>query len=140
MLTRHDVPILEFDDCPTAKLNPQNFVDRPFDTDRMVITFFPEVMEKLRAQGMIVPEREIGGENPFVVYRFVDEDVLIVLGFVNLVSKLFRKKEEAPTMTEEEQLQLLASDGMLVKRPVIVTEDGKVLTGFKEKEWADALL
>lgn len=82
MLTRHDVPILEFDDCPTAKLNPQNFVDRPFDTDRMVITFFPEVMEKLRAQGMIVPEREIGGENPFVVYRFVDEDVLIVLGFV----------------------------------------------------------
>lgn len=82
MLTRHDAPILEFDDCPTAKLNPQNFADRPFDTDRMVITFFPEVMEKLRAQGMIVPEREIGGENPFTVYRFVDDDVLIVLGFV----------------------------------------------------------
>ena len=49
-------------------------------------------------------------------------------------------KDKLPTMTEEEQLQLLASDGMLVKRPVIVTENGKVLTGFKEKEWADALL
>ena len=44
-------------------------------------------------------------------------------------------KEKLPTMTEEEQLRLLATDGMLVKRPVIVTEDGKVLTGFKEADW-----
>ena len=49
-------------------------------------------------------------------------------------------KDRLPAMTEEEQLKLLASDGMLVKRPVIVTEDGKVLTGFKEKDWAEALL
>ena len=44
-------------------------------------------------------------------------------------------KDKLPTMTEEEQLRLLATDGMLVKRPVIVTEDGKVLTGFKEADW-----
>ena len=44
-------------------------------------------------------------------------------------------KDKLPTMTEEEQLQLLATDGMLVKRPVIVTENGKVLTGFKEADW-----
>lgn len=37
-------------------------------------------------------------------------------------------------MTEEEQYELLASDGMLVKRPVLVT-DTTVLTGFREKEW-----
>ena len=43
-------------------------------------------------------------------------------------------------MTEEEQLQLLATDGMLVKRPLVVTEDGKVLTGFREKEWGEILL
>lgn len=49
-------------------------------------------------------------------------------------------KDKLPTMTEEEQLSLLATDGMLVKRPVIVTDNGKVLTGFKEKEWADTLL
>ena len=49
-------------------------------------------------------------------------------------------KDKLPTMTEEEMLSLLATDGMLVKRPIIVTEDGKVLTGFKEKEWESALL
>lgn len=48
-------------------------------------------------------------------------------------------KDRLPTMSEEEQLQLLASDGMLVKRPIIVTDDGKVLTGFKEADWANLL-
>lgn len=48
-------------------------------------------------------------------------------------------KDRLPTMSEEEQLQLLASDGMLVKRPIIVTDDGKVLTGFKESDWANLL-
>ena len=43
-------------------------------------------------------------------------------------------KEKLPAMTEEEQLRLLASDGMLVKRPILVKDD-KVLTGFKEAEW-----
>ena len=54
--------------------------------------------------------------------------------------KALSLKDKLPTMTEEEQLRLLATDGMLVKRPVIVTEDNKVLTGFKEKDWAEALL
>ena len=49
-------------------------------------------------------------------------------------------KDKLPTMSEEEQLQLLATDGMLVKRPVLVTDDGKVLTGFKEADWEKILL
>ena len=49
-------------------------------------------------------------------------------------------KDKLPTMTEEEQLRLLATDGMLVKRPVLVTDDGKVLTGFKEADWEKAVL
>ena len=49
-------------------------------------------------------------------------------------------KDKLPAMTVEEQLQLLATDGMLVKRPLVVTDDGKVLTGFKEKDWETALL
>lgn len=57
-----------------------------------------------------------------------------------LVYKALDLKNKLPGMTEEEQLQLLATDGMLVKRPLIVTDDGKVLTGFKEKEWAQTLL
>ena len=49
-------------------------------------------------------------------------------------------KDRLPAMPEEEQLRLLSTDGMLVKRPVIVLDNGKVLIGFKEKEWEEALL
>lgn len=47
-------------------------------------------------------------------------------------------KDKLPTMTEEEQLSLLSSDGMLVKRPILVG-DGFVRVGFREKEWEDSL-
>ena len=48
-------------------------------------------------------------------------------------------KDKRPEMSEDEQLKLLATDGMLVKRPVIVSDD-VVLTGFKVKEWEEKLL
>ena len=51
-----------------------------------------------------------------------------------LLYKSMNLKEKLPAMTEEEQLRLLASDGMLVKRPIIV-KDETVLTGFREAEW-----
>lgn len=57
-----------------------------------------------------------------------------------LVYKNLGLKDKLPTMTEEEQLQLLATDGMLVKRPLVVTDDGNILTGFREKEWESILL
>jgi arsenate reductase len=47
-------------------------------------------------------------------------------------------KDKLLIMNEDEQLRLLATDGMLVKRPILVT-DNKVLVGFKEKEWEAAL-
>ena len=47
-------------------------------------------------------------------------------------------KEKLPAMSEDEMLQLLASDGMLVKRPLLVGE-GEVLVGFKEAEWNERL-
>ncbi len=47
-------------------------------------------------------------------------------------------KDKLPNMTEEEQLNLLATDGMLVKRPLIIGDDF-VLIGFKEAEWAEKL-
>lgn len=82
MLTKREYPILEFDDNPVATLNPQNLPEKPFDTDKLIITFFPEVMEKLLAEGKIVPERTIPGENPVLLYRFVDENILITHGQV----------------------------------------------------------
>ena len=47
-------------------------------------------------------------------------------------------KDKLPAMSEEEQLDLLASDGMLVKRPLLIGEDF-VLVGFKTAEWEAAL-
>ena len=55
-----------------------------------------------------------------------------------LLYKDMQLKDKLPTMSEDEQLQLLAIDGMLVKRPLVVG-DGFVLTGFREKEWEEKL-
>lgn len=62
--------------------------------------------------------------------------------FFNTSGKLYAEmglKDKLPAMTEAEQLALLASDGMLIKRPLLVLED-KVLVGFKAAEWEAALL
>lgn len=56
-----------------------------------------------------------------------------------LLYKSMELKDKLPEMSEEEQLQLLATDGMLVKRPLLIAENGMVLTGFKEKEWEELL-
>ena len=55
-----------------------------------------------------------------------------------LLYKSMELKDKLPAMTEEEQLNLLASDGMLVKRPLLVGDD-VVLVGFKAEEWERAL-
>lgn len=56
-----------------------------------------------------------------------------------LLYQAMQLKDKLPAMTEEEQLQLLASDGMLVKRPLLVT-DSTVLVGFRPADWEKALL
>ena len=55
-----------------------------------------------------------------------------------LLYKSMELKDKLPIMTEEEQLKLLATDGMLVKRPLVIGEDF-VLVGFKESEWSEKL-
>ena len=52
--------------------------------------------------------------------------------------KALELKDKLPTMSEEEQLRLLATDGMLVKRPLLICEDD-VLTGFRQAEWEEVL-
>ena len=62
--------------------------------------------------------------------------------FFNTSGMLYKEqklKDKLPDMSEEDQLRLLATNGMLVKRPLIVKEN-LVLTGFKEKEWTEKLL
>lgn len=61
--------------------------------------------------------------------------------FFNTSGLLYKEmglKDKLPEMSEEEQLRLLATNGMLVKRPLVVGEDF-VLTGFREKEWEERL-
>lgn len=61
--------------------------------------------------------------------------------FFNTSGNLYKElglKDKLATMSEDEQLNLLATDGMLVKRPLIITEEF-VLIGFKEQEWQDKL-
>lgn len=55
-----------------------------------------------------------------------------------LLYKSMELKDKLPVMSEEEQLKLLATDGMLVKRPLVIGEDF-VLVGFKESEWSEKL-
>lgn len=83
MLHKAEFPILEFDDALTSVVDTSIFGRDPFSTDKMVITFFPEVIEQLLAEGAIQPERTIPGENPLPIYYFTeDPSVLISLGQV----------------------------------------------------------
>lgn len=90
-------------------------------------------------------ERHIRDNNPTYeeLKHWLEISGLPVKKFFNtsgLQYKSLGLKDRLPGMPLEEQLQLLASDGMLIKRPLVVTDDGKVLTGFKEKDWENALL
>ena len=94
--------------------------------------------------GVAYTDRHIKEENP--TYEELDawqqRSGLPMKKFFNTSGLLYKSmelKDKLPNMSREEQLELLASDGMLVKRPIIVKDD-LILTGFKEAEWAEKLL
>ena len=93
--------------------------------------------------GVAYTARHIKEQNPSYeeLKAWYEKSGLPLKKFFNtsgLVYKNLQLKDKLPTMTEEEQLRLLATDGMLVKRPLVVGEDF-VLTGFKEAEWSEKL-
>ena len=86
---------------------------------------------------------DIKGDNPNEkeLLEYYEMSGLPLKRFFNTSGMQYRALELAkklPQMSEEEQLKLLASDGMLVKRPLLIG-DGFVLTGFREAEWAERL-
>lgn len=88
-------------------------------------------------------ERDIKLENPSYdeLKKWYENSGLPLKKFFNTSGMIYREmrlKDRLPDMSEEEQLRLLATDGMLVKRPLVV-KDGAVLTGFREKEWEEKL-
>lgn len=97
----------------------------------------------LEQQGVDYMERDIKQENPTAeeLESWYRRSGLPLKRFFNtsgLQYKALGLKDRLPAMGEEEQLALLASDGMLVKRPILVLED-RVLVGFRESEWQQAL-
>lgn len=88
-------------------------------------------------------DRHIVEDNPKKeeLKMWVERSGLPLKRFFNTSGMKYKElqlKDKLPGMSEEEQLALLATDGMLVKRPLVVGEDF-VLVGFKEKEWLDRL-
>ena len=86
-------------------------------------------------------DRHIVEDNPTYeeLKKWYEKSGLPLRSFFNTSGMLYREMElskKLPDMSEDEQLKLLASNGMLVKRPLIVTED-IVLTGFKESVWEE---
>ncbi len=98
----------------------------------------------LDEKGIAYELRNIKEENPSFdeLKAWYEMSGLPLKKFFNTSGLLYKSmelKDKLPSMSEEEQLKLLATDGMLVKRPLVVGEDF-VLTGFREKEWVEKVL
>ncbi len=88
-------------------------------------------------------ERDIKNDNPTSeeLKEWIEKSNLPVQKFFNtsgLIYKELHLKEKLPNMTDEEEIDMLSSNGMLVKRPILVTEN-KVFVGFKEREYEELL-
>ena len=97
----------------------------------------------LDGQGAAYEARDIKEDNPTLeeLTAWYRRSGLPLKKFFNTSGLQYRAlglKDRLPEMSEDEQLALLASDGMLVKRPLLVTEE-KAIPGFREAEWQEAL-
>ena len=97
----------------------------------------------LDEKGIEYEIRDIRQDNPNAaeLKEWWEKSGLPLKKFFNTSGSLYKSmnlKDRLPQMSEEEQISLLSEDGMLVKRPILVT-DSTVLTGFREKEWEQLL-
>ena len=93
----------------------------------------------LEENGVEFIDRHIVEKNPTAeeLKEWIAKSGLPVKKFFNTSGKLYKEmglKDKLASMSDEEQIELLASNGMIVKRPLII-EEGRVLVGFKEAEW-----
>lgn len=115
----------------------------------MLLVWYPKCSTCQKAKkwlddrGIEVETRDIKLENPTVeeLRTWWEQSGLPLQRFFNTSGQLYRAqglKDRLPAMDEEEMLTLLATDGMLVKRPILVGE-GFTLVGFREQQWAERL-
>lgn len=98
-----------------------------------------KALKWLDEKGIVYKERPIKEENPSKeeLAEWYKKSGLPLKRFFNTSGKLYKElklKDKLPGMSEEEQLRLLSTDGMLVRRPLVVSGN-IVLAGFKEDEW-----
>lgn len=116
----------------------------------MIFVWYPKcsTCQKAKAwldsHGLTYEARDIKSDHPSKedLQQWHTTSGLPLKRFFNTSGMLYKEmklKDRLPDMSEEEQLNLLATDGMLVKRPIVI-HNSKVLVGFKEKEWESALL
>ncbi len=116
----------------------------------MLFIYYPKCSTCIKAkkwldeEGVKYTERHIVEENPSFdeLKEWWEKSGLPLKKFFNTSGMLYKEmqlKDKLPGMSEEEQLKLLSTNGMLVKRPIVVK--GKtVLVGFKEAEWSEKLV
>ena len=97
----------------------------------------------LDSMGIAYTDRHIKEEKPSYeeLKAWYEASGLPLKRFFNTSGLLYKSlnlKEKLPAMSEEEQLRLLATDGMLVKRPILITDRG-ITTGFREDTWQELL-
>ena len=98
-----------------------------------------KAIQWLEENGIAFESRHIVEENPTVqeLEMWWKKSGLPLKKFFNTSGNLYKEqnlKDKLPQMSEQEQLELLATNGMLVKRPLVISED-MVLVGFKEDQW-----
>lgn len=98
----------------------------------------------LESHDLLFTERDIKQDPPRVeeLAEWQKLSKLDLKKFFNTSGQVYRKlelKDRLPQMSDQEKLEILATDGMLVKRPLLVTDE-VVLVGFKPDQWAEALL
>lgn len=98
----------------------------------------------LDAHNITYTDRHIAEDNPSYdeLKEWYEKSGLPLKKFFNTSGMIYKEmqlKDKLPAMSNEEQLQLLATNGMLMKRPLIVDGD-TIMTGFKEAEWEERLV
>lgn len=132
---------------------PPNSWKRPMGNnlgEEMIFIYYPKCTTCINAKkwlddhGLSYTERHIKEKNPTAVEikKWHKKSGLPLKKFFNTSGLVYRGlnlKEKLPNMSEEEMYDLLSTDGMLVKRPLLITETA-VLIGFKAKDWEAALI
>ena len=98
----------------------------------------------LESNGIDFKDRNIAEDTPTKeeLKKWIEESGQDIKKFFNtsgLKYKELNLKDKLPSMSYEEKIELLASDGMLIKRPLLITKN-KILIGFKQKEWEERFI